>query len=692
MSKYLLEIGVEEFPATYIEPTKLQLEEAFTKLLQDNGVDFHALQTAATPRRLVVRIDGLHNRTEGKTTEVRGPAVRIAYDEQGRPTKALAGFMRSQQVQEDGIFTRDVNGESYVFAQKTEEGKDVKQLLRDGIPEILRHLRFPKSMKWGGRDFRFARPIRWFVSLFDDDVLPFDLEEIPVGRFTRGHRVLGSDRIEVESIERFEDQLLDNFVMLDEQKRKELILLQAERLVRERGGNLMQDEALLDEIVNLVEYPTPLLGQIPAEYMDLPDTVILTPMKDHLRYIPVLDDKGDPMPYFVTVRNGDKTGLDTVREGNERVLTPRLEDAKFFYKEDRKQPLEDYVPELENLVFHDKLGNMLEKTNRVRSLARQIGTQMGVGESALASIDRAAYLSKADLVTHMVIEFTELQGIIGGIYAKESGESDVVARAISEHYLPNQSRGALPETTTGLVISLADKLDSLCGLFAAGEKISGSQDQFGIRRMTLGVLHILISNKLDLSLDTLIRDSLYGYVDEKVLVFPYEETKDRILQFFRARLRNRLTEDGYRYDVVDSVLARRPHFIYDVILRISAVEDFLSLVNSAEILQSLTRVHTLAQKAEHADVQENLLETPEEKLLYTLGGYYDEIKEALDKASYKPALTMLAQAADSIDAFLDRTMVMVEDEKVKNNRLALLARTNELIQDIFDPASIVKES
>jgi glycyl-tRNA synthetase beta chain len=339
MSKYLLEIGVEEFPATYIEPTKLQLEEAFTKLLQDNGVDFHALQTAATPRRLVVRIDGLHNRTEGKTTEVRGPAVRIAYDEQGRPTKALAGFMRSQQVQEDGIFTRDVNGESYVFAQKTEEGKDVKQLLRDGIPEILRHLRFPKSMKWGGRDFRFARPIRWFVSLFDDDVLPFDLEEIPVGRFTRGHRVLGSDRIEVESIERFEDQLLDNFVMLDEQKRKELILLQAERLVRERGGNLMQDEALLDEIVNLVEYPTPLLGQIPAEYMDLPDTVILTPMKDHLRYIPVLDDKGDPMPYFVTVRNGDKTGLDTVREGNERVLTPRLEDAKFFYKEDRKQPL-----------------------------------------------------------------------------------------------------------------------------------------------------------------------------------------------------------------------------------------------------------------------------------------------------------------------------------------------------------------
>lgn len=692
MSKFLLEIGVEEFPASYIEPTKAQLRDAFTRLFQDNGVDFNTLQTDATPRRLVVRIDGLHNLTEGKKTEVRGPSVRIAYDESGAPSKALQGFMRSKQLTQAVLYTKEVGGDSYVFTEIIEEGKDVKQLLTDGIPQIIRHLAFPKSMKWGGRDFRFARPIRWFVSLYDDEVLPFELEGIPVDRYTRGHRVLGSDHIKVESIDRFEEQLLDNFVMLDHEKRREVISLQAERLVRERGGSLMKDEALMDEIVNLVEYPTPLLGQIPKEYMDLPDTVILTPMKDHLRFIPVLDDKGETLPYFVTVRNGDKTGLDTVREGNERVLTPRLEDARFFYNEDRKKKLEDYVPDLENLTFHDKLGNMLEKTGRVRSLGLQIGKAMGVGDSALESVDRAAMLSKADLMTHMVIEFTELQGVMGGIYAMETGESEVVAKAISEQYLPNMSRGALPQTTTGLILSLADKLDSLCGLFAAGEKISGSQDQFGLRRMTLGILHILISNKLDLSLESLVRDSLYGYVDEKVMVFPYEETKDKILQFFRARLRNRLTEDGYRYDVVDSVLGRRADFIYDVILRISAVEDFLSLVNSKEILQSLIRVQTLAEKANGTEVDTGLLESPEEKLLYTLGGYYDEIQKAIQKASYKSALTMLAQSADSIDAFLDRTMVMVEDEAVRNNRLALLARVNSLILDIFNPGSIVKES
>lgn len=691
MSKYLLEIGVEEFPATYIEPTKNQLVQAFTKLLTTNGVDFHNLRCDATPRRFVVRIEGLHNKTEDKVEQVKGPAARIAFDESGNPTKALLGFMKSQKVELSDVQQEMIGNENYVVVNKREEGMDVKQLLQTSIPEILRSLTFPKSMKWGGRDFRFARPIRWFVSLFDDDVLHFDLEEIPVDRYTRGHRVLGSDNICIESIDRFEDQLLDNYVMLDEKKRREVILVNAEKLVRERGGNLMEDEDLLDEIVNLVEYPTPLLGHIPQEYMELPDPVILTPMKDHLRYLPVIDDKGNTMPYFVTVRNGDKTGLDIVRAGNEKVLTPRLEDAKFFYNDDRKKPLEGYLEDLKNLTFHDKLGSMYDKTSRVRSLAAQIGKNLGVGDAALASVDRAATLCKADLMTRMVIEFTELQGVIGGIYAQESGETEVVSKAIAEHYLPTQSRGALPQTTTGTVLSLADKMDSLCGLFAIGEKISGSQDQFGLRRMALGILHILISNKLDISMESMIKDSLYSYVDEKVMVFPYEETMDKILQFFRQRLRNRLTEDGYRYDVVDSVLVTRPNFIYDVILRISAVEDFLSLINSKDILQSLTRVSTLAQKAEHANVNVEWLTTDEEKRLYDLGGYYDSIRDDIDQSSYKQALTDLAKASPAIDRFLDNTMVMVDDEAVKNNRLALLKRTHDLILEVFDPTTIVKE-
>lgn len=691
MSKYLLEIGVEEFPASYIEPTRRQLIQQFEALFEEHGVPFHSLTCEATPRRFVVRVDGLHNRTEEKVVEVRGPQESIAFDEEGKPSKALAGFARGQGVDVDALFRKEVKGTTYLFAEKKEGGRDVKQILAESIPGILRVLTFPKSMKWGGRDFRFARPIRWFVSLFDDAVLPFEMEGIPVDRYTRGHRVLGSDNIEIKTIDSFEDALLANYVMLSSQKRREVIRANAERLVREQGGNLTEDEDLMDEIVHLVEYPTPLLGRIPTEYMDLPDPVILTPMREHLRYMPVVDDRGETMPFFVTVRNGDKTGMDTVREGNERVLTPRLEDAKFFYNEDRAEPLEAYVEKLKTLTFHDKLGNMYEKTMRVRKLAEQFGEALQVGDGALATIERAATLAKADLMTRMVIEFTELQGVIGGIYAQESGETDGVAKAITEHYLPKTARGDLPQTTGGMVLALADKMDTLCGLFAAGEKVTGSQDPFGLRRLALGVLDILIANRLNLSLSTMVRDSLYLYVDEKVMVFPYEETRDRILRFFEQRLKNRLTEDGYRYDVFDSVMASRPYQVHDLILRLSAVEDFLAIDQSASIVQSLSRMSTLAEKAESDTVDEELLTTQEEKDLYTLGGEYDAIHDAFSRSAYKEGLTLLAKAAPVVDAFLDNTMVMVDDLPVRANRLALLARANRLVTSVFSPDALILE-
>lgn len=692
MSKYLLEIGVEEFPAAYIESTKQQLTDAFSKLFEEHGVTFESIRVDSTPRRFVVRIDGLADVTASQTIETKGPAARIAFDEEGNPTKALEGFMKRYEVTADELTKRTVGKDEYVFVEKTEEGMPLKDLLSEEIPKIIRGLNFPKSMKWGGRDFRFARPIRWFVSLLNNVVLPFDLEGIPVDRYTRGHRVLGSDHIQVNNSDDFENLLLENYVMLDEEKRKEVILVQGAKLVREKGGNLAYDEDLIDEIVHLVEYPTPLIGNIPNEYMQLPDSVILTPMKDHLRYIPVLNDKNQTMPYFVTVRNGDKTGLETVREGNEKVLTPRLEDAKFFYEEDRKKPLEDYVNDLEQLTFHKKLGNMYDKTIRVKALAQQIGEMMGVGESTLSIVSRAAELSKADLMTHMVIEFTELQGMIGGIYAEESGESKAVSQAIAEQYLPTSARGAIPKTTTGTILSLADKLDTLCGLFAIGEKVSGSNDQFGLRRQALGILQILLANQLDLNLEELVRESLYNYVNEKVVVFPYEETKDKILQFIYARFKNRLIEDNYRYDIIDSVVEDKPNYIYEALLRISAVTDFLSIDHSQEILTSLQRVNSLAEKAEDAEVNPELFESDEERNLYTLDGNDDAIEENIESSNYKNALDILATSSPVIDNFLDNTMVMVEDEAVRNNRLALLKRTNDLIRKIFDPTKIVKEA
>ncbi|MFY9214854.1 MAG: glycine--tRNA ligase subunit beta, partial [Tissierellaceae bacterium] len=414
---YLLEIGVEELPARYVKDTIKQLRDKFSSRLDEERIMYEEVKVYSTPRRLTAIITGLSEGQEDLSKQVKGPSKRISYDEDGNPTKALLGFVKGQKAELDDVFFVEKNGEEYVYLKVLKKGESTGTVLSRIVPEIIKSLNFPKSMRWGGKNIRFARPIRWIVSLLDDTLVAFDLEGIKVSNVTKGHRFLGSQNIEIDDVKSYIERLRENYVILDHEERKEQIKYGAERLAKEKGGRIIQDEDLLDEVTNLVEYPTPLIGRIKDKYLELPKDVVVTPMKEHLRYFPIVDDKNRLMPYFITIRNGNDEYLDIVTKGNEKVLGARLEDAKFFFEDDISRPLEAYVEELKNIVFQERLGNLYDKTVRVQKLSEKIGAYLEIGEETERNLSRAAYLAKADLVTKMVTEFTELQGKLGMEYA-----------------------------------------------------------------------------------------------------------------------------------------------------------------------------------------------------------------------------------------------------------------------------------
>ena len=486
-------------------------------------------------------------------------------------------------------------------------------------------------MKWE-ENIRFARPIRWIVSIFNDTVVPLDLEGIKVGNITKGHRFLGSNSIEINSVDEYISKLEENFVIVDQTKRKEMIKYGSEKLVKEKGGNLLTDEELLDEVTNIVEYPTPIIGRIKEEYLRLPMDVVITPMKEHLRFFPVVNDKGRLLPYFITVRNGNEEYIETVIKGNEKVLGARLEDAKFFYYEDIKLPLEAYVDRLKNIVFQEKLGTLYDKTIRIQKLAKRIGDYLAVGEETQKNIERAAYLSKADLVTKMVDEFTELQGKMGMEYAKHSGENEIVSTAIFEQYLPRFAGDQLPTTTAGSILSIADKLDTIAGSFAIGIQPTGSQDPYGLRRQALGIINIILDKRLNISLGEIIDYALYMYVEENGLTFDYYNIKMEILDFFKGRIKNIFSDMGIRYDIIEGVISTGIDDVYDLKVRVDKLSEYLHREGLEEVLTTFNRVVNLAQKAKGTEVKRDLLVEEEEIQLYeTFNSIEEKVLYYLDK-------------------------------------------------------------
>ena len=579
-----------------------------------------------------------------------------------------------------------MGGTEYVFANVEHKSLTFTELIERNAESIIRKIVFPKSMKWGGRDLKFARPIRWIVSLYNDKVVKFNLENIRVSNLTNGHRFLSKKDIEIPDAHDYMKIMEDNFVIVDNSERKARIRLESERLAKSVGGSIQNDEAIIDQVTNLVEYPTPLLGTIKDQYLELPDEVVITPMKDHLRYFPVVDSKNRLMNHFITVRNGDDKYLDIVRKGNEKVLAARLEDAKFFFNEDRKKNLEDYVNDLRTIVFQDKLGTLYDKTLRNIKLSEKICEDLNVGEETVETTKRAAYLSKADLATKLVVEFTELQGVMGKIYAKLSGETVGVQEAIYEHYLPRYAQDSLPSTTAGVILAVADKLDTISGLFSIGTKPSGSQDPFGIRRATLGIINIVLEKSLDVSIDSLLEETLYNYVNINELKFDYDEVKKNVLDYIKTRFIGILQDSNYDANLINAVMNKHKDLnlltIKQVLTKLDGIKDSDEFKDA---LAAFRRIYQISKgkEFEKVDPNQDIMEESEKELF----NLYKDLKskeENISDIDITEAIKILATYKESIDKFLDSTMVLVDNKIIKNNRLSLISLILNEFNSILD--------
>lgn len=680
----LLEIGTEEIPAKFIPNALKQLETTAKTKLTDLRISHGEIKVIGTPRRLALVVRKVADTQADKHSENKGPAIKIAFAEDGTPTKAALGFARGQGVEASDLVVKD----GYVYAIVQEVGRPVAEILPELLSDIVTHLSFPKNMRWGNLDMKFVRPIRWIVALLGDQVIPFVLPGVTSGKITRGHRFLGKAEVEVNSVEDYFAKLADNFVMVDQDVRRRVIKEQIENLAVSRGGTATIDEELLEEVVHLVEYPTALCGSFEEKYLSLPPEAIITPMREHQRYFPVKDKSGKLLPIFITVRNGGPEHIDIVRHGNERVLKARLADAKFFFEEDKKVPLAERVEKLKTIVFQEGLGTLFDKVLRLERLAVGIAKMQDASQPELDTINRAAHLAKADLVTGMVFEFTELQGIMGREYAHINGEKPEVAEAIFEHYLPRFAGDVLPQTIAGRMISIADKMDNIVATFSRGLVPTGSQDPYALRRQALGIVNIIIGAKYHVSLNTIASQAmdLLGITDTE------QRTKllDEIQEFFRLRIKNILTDEQLRYDMIDAVLATGSDDIYDTWLRAKAMSVEGGTIAMQKAVQALTRVGNLAKNAQSDSINANLFEVDAEHALFKA---YTEAKAAIEKyqleKNYQGVLTILASLSAPIDAFFGAVMVMVENTAVKNNRLALLKAISGLAVNTADLTKIV---
>ncbi|WP_425806832.1 glycine--tRNA ligase subunit beta [Desulfitobacterium sp. Sab5] len=676
---FLLEIGTEEIPAKFAPGVLQQLEEKARKQLQELRLDFAELKVYTTPRRMAMLIKDLAEKQTDLEAEVKGPAFKAAFDTDGNPTKAAQGFARGQGVDPKDLFVQELNGVPYVYARKFEAGKPASELLAQFCLDLITGLHFPKPMRWADLDFRFARPIRWIVALFGTEVIPFEFVGLTSGRVSRGHRTLGHD-IEIKEPAQYLESLRQVFVMVDPEERKKVIWEQIQKLAQDAGGTVDEDAELLEEVMHIVEYPTALMGEVADKYMHLPEAVITTPMKEHQRYFPVRSKSGKLLPHFITVRNGGTHALDKVKAGNEKVLKARLEDAAFYYREDQKQPLAELVGKLEKIVYHDKLGTVRQRVERVRSLARQIAIQLGLGEKEKSWIDRTALLAKADLVTLMVYDFPELQGIMGADYAAISGEPQEVATGILEHYQPRFAGDALPASLTGQVVSIADKLDAIVGAFGIGIQPTGSQDPYALRRQAQGIVGILIDAGWDISLKKLFAESYESFSRQGVKLQPLAEILPALHDFFLQRLRYVLQEQGLRYDTVDAALTNAGDSMMRTAKKASVLAEKRETAEFVPYSQAFIRCLNLIKKAETQALNpKDLVDPAEIALSEAISLRKERFDNLVTLGEYSQAYQVASELIPYIEDLFQAVMIMVEDEKLKQARLALLSECVEML-------------
>jgi glycyl-tRNA synthetase beta chain len=670
----LIEIGLEEVPAHYVTDAMNQFTEKVLKWLEDKKLSYGTVKSYSTPRRLAVLVKDVADKQPDIEEEAKGPAKKIALDENGNWSKAAIGFTKGQGASVEDIYFKEINGIEYVHVQKFTKGQETKLLLAD-MSQIITGLTFPKNMRWGSQEMRYIRPIKWIVALFGKDVIPFEIAGVTTNSYSYGHRFLGN-KVEIVAPSLYEATLLEQFVLADPVKRKEAISNQLSELENQQTWVIPVDEELLEEVNNLVEYPTALFGKFETEYLSLPDEVLVTTMKEHQRYFPVRNQQGELQPFFVTVRNGDHNHLENVARGNEKVLRARLSDANFFYKEDQKLKIEDAVQKLDKIVFHEELGTLGKKVKRVVELSCQLADKLNVSNEEKQDIKRAASICKFDLVTHMVYEFPELQGKIGEKYARLSGEKESISVAINEHYMPRHAEDSAPESTVGAIVALADKLDTIVGFFAIGKIPTGSQDPYALRRQASGIVQILLTKKWKLELPELFQMGLALYGDKAVTAAEQE-----LLSFFRLRLKYLLAEDNIRYDLVDAVLESSVLEVTSLVERAKVLESRSSQEEFKETIEALARVMNIAKKGTEQEINEQLFDSEYEKSLFASFVHAtNEIKSLKAEGEEEEIYEVLAGLKVVINNYFDHTMVMSEDENVKTNRLAQMVKLAQLIE------------
>jgi glycyl-tRNA synthetase beta chain len=685
-NELLFEIGTEEIPAGFLSKAVVDMEGILRKTLTEKRIAFEGIKCLATPRRLVVHISGLAQKQEDQTIEKLGPAKKSAFDENGQPTKAAAGFARGQGLEVSQLETIVTEKGEYLGARKTIAGRPTAQELPDILKYFLLSIPFRKSMRWAGYELRFARPVHWLLALYCGNVIPLKIEDIESSNTSRGHRFMNPETFEVSDFADYLNKTRNHFVIADPAERKTIILDEAQKSAAEVGGKLLYTEELLDTISFIVEFPVIVRGGFDDSYLKIPKEVLTTTMISHQKYFPVVDDEGRLLPYFIAVSNTKPRDLSVVSRGNERVLAARLADAQFFFEEDKKVPLENRVESLKKVVFHTLLGTSHKKVMRFRKLAAKIAQK--VKPSAKKDVDRAALLAKADLESLMVGEFSELQGIMGREYALLAGEKPAVAHAIYEHYLPIAAGGDLPETDEGAIVGIADKIDTIVGFFSVGLPPTGTADPFALRRQALGVINIILARRYPLNLNFLIDESLT--LLKEVLKKPAEDIKEDVLEFFKGRLHNQLIAQGCAYDTVDAVLATDIGDLVGVYEKIQALQSFRQNPEFEPISIAFKRVDNILKDFAGGPIDVNLLSAEAEIRLFSA---YEDIKERVEKGiaerDFPAALNRLAAIRPAVDAFFDSVMVMDKDEQIRSNRLSLLSQISALFHKIADFSKIV---
>ncbi|WP_155970772.1 glycine--tRNA ligase subunit beta [Streptococcus ruminantium] len=654
----LVELGLEEIPAYIVTPAMQQLCDRMATFLTDNRLSFETIDTFSTPRRLAVRVRGLADQQTDLTEDFKGPAKKIALDADGNFTKAAEGFVRGKGLTTADIRFENIKGEEYVYVTKHEVGKPAKEVLA-GIPEVLKAMTFPVSMNWASNKFAYIRPVHTMTVLLDDEVLEMDFLGISSGRISRGHRFLGQET-EIASADSYEADLRAQFVITDPVERQGMIVEQIKNIEEEHDVTVEVDEDLLNEVLNLVEYPTAFMGFFDTKYLEVPEEVLVTSMKNHQRYFVVRDKAGKLLPNFISVRNGNDQYLDNVIKGNEKVLIARLEDGEFFWREDQKLKIEDLVDRLKVVTFHEKIGSLYEHMERTKVIAAKLADLADLSADEKVDLARAADIYKFDLLTGMVGEFDELQGIMGEKYALLAGENPVVAAAIREHYLPNSSEGNLPESRVGAVLALADKFDTLLSFFSVGLIPSGSNDPYALRRATQGIVRILEAFGWEIPLDVLIAE-LYS-LNFASMSYAHQT---EVMDFIRARV-EKMMDNAIPKDIREAVLASSTYVVRLQLAASSAIFQKSGEASYKEAVENLSRVFNLAEKAETIMIDEALFENDEERALAEAVAGLELTEDMIGN------LDKLFALSPVIAAFFDNTMVMADDVAIKANRLGIL--------------------